>query len=468
MDFFGQQDSAKRDSFLLALAFMAAMLFNAFVIQYFVAGVSYLLRFITEDQWKPYVSVGFTLLLWGIVLHGCWRRMSEVTSGGHQLALSFGAERVSRTSSEHKDKTLLAVVEEMAIAASIQSPATFCLREESSINAFVAGTRKQTVLVVTQGAIDKLDRAELMAVVGHEFGHITNNDLTINMRMLIVLAGLNSIDEVGQSICENSFKVSKRRSESIFDVGVKKSQYSGGGVLQYIIGLILRALGSSCVFTGTLIKSAFSRKREYLADAKSVQYTRNSWALASTLAKISTDATKPALRSRFAGELAHMCFQAPWRHFLFAGYSVKARQKKRASETENVSASQNNRSMVPADSVAHSELKSIRELGKELSIVLSLMIESSGHNKEKLAADYSTILRGYTQEIYPMRSVDEPGIDAELTQALSALQKLPSIQRQALIDHCAEIITLDGISMEEEKLLLETIISWLNQPARAA
>lgn len=469
MDFFGLQDSARRESFFLVVAFVVAMLFNAVIIQYLIAGFSYFF-FFESKSWATYSSYALTLILWGIVLIGCWRRWREIAGGGHQLAASFGALRVDRQTQDQADKTLLNVVEEMTIAAGIKRPTTYCLREETAINAFVAGTPKHTVLVVSQGALDKLDRNELMSVVGHEFGHINNNDLSINMRMLIVLGGLNAIDETGQALWDEATDPSDRNVD----------------VIQAVAGLVLRILGSACVFSGNLIKSAFSRKREFFADAKSVEYTRNSWALASALDKISAESSAPALHSRFAGELAHMCFHAPWRHLLNSGwlathpppadrikavepyFSVKVRQQKRETEAQSELGKQTrSKSISPIDTVKFSDLKSMRDLGAEISIVLSLMIESSGQNKNKLHADYAQILKSYTNETFPMRSKKEPGIDTELEQALNALVQVSAVQRQALLDHCDEIISLDGISMNEEKQFLLQIQAALN-PARKA
>jgi len=484
LNFFGLQDSAKRDSWALLFAFSAAMLFNAIVISivaFFVA------KFV--GIFKPnvsFVAVQWAMIapLWGYILFACFKRWRDLSAGGHGLAIWMDAEYVSEDATEKSDKQLLNVVEEMAIASTQEAPVVFCMREETAINAFVLGNKSDIALVVTQGAIDKLNREELASVVAHEYGHISNKDLTINMRLLIVLAGLNAIDEAGLGLIMAGSGSGYKRYGSHRH---RNSSGYEGAIILIVAGIILRVLGSVMVFTGELIKSAFSRKRELLADAKSVQYTRDSWSLAATLDKINTVADEPALSTPLSGELDHMCFRGPWEHTWFAGwlsshpppldridqiephYAVKSRQKNRAKDSGKKQQKQkSNRTVVPVDAAGPQSFNSIKDYGEELSIVLSMMVGVSGYKNETASDNYSKILKCYTDTAYPYRLPDEPGIEVKFEKALDTLLQQPATQRQALLDHIAEIMELDGISMPEEKKMLEHITTRLNPPGKAA
>jgi len=187
MNFFGVQEKAKRESLLLILAFTVAMGFNALMVSSFakwITSVSFLSWCIVAAIWLP-------------VLISCRKRWRDLQNGGHLLAATYGGMFIPEHSHDRHDRQLLNVTTEMAIASSQQKPNCFCLRDESNINAFIVGTNDDTVLVVSQGAIDRLDRDELKAMIAHEYGHISNNDLTINMRLLVALGGLNAINRFG-------------------------------------------------------------------------------------------------------------------------------------------------------------------------------------------------------------------------------------------------------------------------------
>jgi len=296
MNFFEQQTTKRRQSFLLLISFVLAFIATGIVIHVIIAGLAIFLGESTHffELSKPaIVLIG---MVWLMILLGAIFRRMDVTAGAVALAKRFGAVQVYDLSRDENEQQLLNIVAEISIASGTPKPDVYVLRREHSINAFVLGSppRKDgtavNVLVLTHGAIEQLDRDELKAVVAHEFAHIANGDITLNMNMLIALGGLLAIDEVGQLL-----------------VGKNPDQFFHPGV---IAGYLLRVLGSIGVFFGQIIRSAFSRQREYLADACAAQYTRNPFALASVLTIIKSQSEEPALHSIHKEELVHLCFQS--------------------------------------------------------------------------------------------------------------------------------------------------------------
>lgn len=305
MDFFGRQALKRHHSHLLLVGFVVAMSGMGLVIHAVVASLSFLLGETDSFSQPSTPALALIALVWLTILAGGFFRALDVRAGGAVLARRFGAVHASDRSRHEQEKQLLNIVAEISIAASTPQPDVYVLRHETSINAYVLGNeRSRYVIVVSQGALDAFDREELQAVVAHEFGHISNGDLPLNMRLLIVLGGLMAVDEVGRLL-----------------VGDDPNDQAHPGV---IVGFLLCALGSVGVFFGSLIRAAFSRQREYLADATAVQFTRNPFALASALYTVQQHQQEPALHSAHVKELAHLCFQSgkslPWYKRLLASH----------------------------------------------------------------------------------------------------------------------------------------------------
>jgi len=290
MDFFGLQDSRKRQSLLLLVAFVIAMVAIAFFVHAVIAGLLMLLT--KHDAFWSLSAPGTAsvALVWIAIFAGMFFRYLDIKHGGAVLARRFGAVCASDRSRFEHEKQLLNIVAEVSIASGNLPPDVFVLRKESGINAFVLGREEgQYAIVVTQGALDVFDREELQAVVAHEFGHINNNDLPLNMRLLMVLGGLMAIDEIGRMLLKGS--------EDGFHPGM-------------IVGAVLVGIGSVSVFFGKIIRAAFSRQREFLADATAVQFTRNPAALALALDAVREHGNDPLLHAVHAQELVHLCFQS--------------------------------------------------------------------------------------------------------------------------------------------------------------
>jgi len=291
MDFYTQQSNRHWQSTLLLIAFVFVLLLMGGLIHIVMSALSQAMGQGGSFAQPSKPAIAMIVLVWLTMLAGSLFRLMDVKAGGAVLARRFGAVHASDRSRHEKEARLLNVVAEMSIASSTAQPDVFVLRQERSINAFVLGnSQSRPVIVLTDGALEVFDREQLQAVVAHEFAHITNGDLAMNMRLLVVMGGLMAIDEVGRLL------IGKADNET-FHPGM-------------LVGSLLCALGSVGVVSGKLICAAFSRQREYLADATAVQFTRNPYALAEALDVAQEHAGDPALHGLHAGELVHLCFHA--------------------------------------------------------------------------------------------------------------------------------------------------------------
>jgi len=189
MDFFGLQDSRKKQSAVLLLFFVIAMLVMAVVVHVIATLVSIPLGNEINLAEPTTPAKLFIALIWLTCFVGCFFRILDVRAGGVALARRFGGVEASTSGRYRNEHELLDIVAEIAVASACTEPRVFVLHREQSINAFVVGGFSgKEALVVSQGALDKLNRDELSAVVAHEFGHISQGDIPVNMRLLIALA----------------------------------------------------------------------------------------------------------------------------------------------------------------------------------------------------------------------------------------------------------------------------------------
>jgi hypothetical protein len=188
----------------------------------------------------------------------------------------------------------------MAIASGMPVPEVFVLRKESSINAFAAGQSPQDAVIgLTQGCIEKLSRTQLQGVVGHEFSHILNGDMRLNLRIIMLLHGIEFIGLLGRIM------TSTQRNRRYSSSSGRKGKGNGGIILA---GLALRIIGWLGVLSGNMIQAAVSRQREFLADASSVQFTRDPEAIAGALKVIGSASQSSRLKNTDMKEVAHMFF----------------------------------------------------------------------------------------------------------------------------------------------------------------
>lgn len=241
---------------------------------------------------------------------GSVKRYLQLQRSPTALADLVGATEITPTTAASDEKQLINICEEMAVAAGLPMPRLFVMRNEPGINAFVTGIYPEQLLVVTQGALDQLDRDELQGVIGHEFSHLFNGDTLLNMRMLVVLAGLLSVSRIGRYLIATSLPRKDLESRRQFrkQLGIEDSNRTRNNAsLLFIVGVILFLAGYAGLFFGRLIKAAVSRQREALADASAIQFTRHPEGLAGALIKIRNGQTT-LLNHRFAEDINHMCF----------------------------------------------------------------------------------------------------------------------------------------------------------------
>ena len=234
------------------------------------------------------------------------KRLWDLSEGGVAVAEMVDARHVARDSQDPAERRLLNIVEEMALASGISVPLVYVMDEQRSINAFAAGySPNEATVIVTRGTLERLGRDELQGVIAHEFSHILNGDMRLNIRLLGVISGIVVIGTIGSYLMLPPDRENQSR-------GVNTQ------IQIFLLGLALWLIGSIGVLAGRLIKAVISRQREFLADASAVQFTRNPDGIGGALFKISERGGVVA--AMHAEELSHMCiatpmnwyFEVPW------------------------------------------------------------------------------------------------------------------------------------------------------------
>lgn len=301
MNFFESQANARGQTKRLIVLFTLAVITLVILTNLLVMGV---LGF-TGLEGKP-LTLAYVKALFDwetfLIIGGCVvtfvaissvYKVSTLSQGGKVVAQSLGGVLVTHESDNLQHNVLLNVVEEMAIASGTPVPPVYLLKNEDAINAFAAGfTTDDAVIGITQGALDYFTRDELQGVVAHEFSHIINGDMRINMRLTGVLYGITLLGLIGYFIMRGSSigKRSKRGNQAA------------------LLGLGLVVIGYGGTFFGNLIKASVSRKREYLADASAVQFTRNNQGIANALKKIGGYKFGSKLETSEAQSFSHAFF----------------------------------------------------------------------------------------------------------------------------------------------------------------
>lgn len=310
MNFFELQDHARQSTAKLVVLFILAVftlivLTNLLVMftmgQFDVQAMQpmSLNTFLMQFDWDLFLLVGLGVV--AVVAFGSLYKIISLGGSGARIAEMMGGELiVDGTGDAHKQR-VLNVVEEMAIASGTPVPPVYLLHEDG-INAFAAGdSPSNAVIGVTRGAIEKLSRDELQGVIAHEFSHILNGDMNLNLRLIGILHGIMILGLIGYYLLRAG---GGRRSRS--------SRDNGGGVL--LLGLGLVVIGYGGTFFGNLIKASVNRQREYLADASAVQFTRNPGGIAGALKRIGGDSMGSTLHNPNGAEISHALFSDGIRH----------------------------------------------------------------------------------------------------------------------------------------------------------
>jgi Zn-dependent protease with chaperone function len=299
MDFFATQDRTRRNTARLVALFALAV---AGVVACVYVAVRLLLYKVEEGEsgpfWNPDVFLPAATITIAVIALSTLYKIWSLRSGAEAIANLLGGHRVAPNTTEPAERRLLNVVEEMALAAGMPVPSVVVLDQEPGINAFAAGWAPgDSIVGVTRGCLDTLDRDELQGVIGHELSHILNADARLNLHLIGWLHGLMVIALIGYWILRS---IGSRGSSG----GSKK----GGNAAIPLFGLALIVIGGIGVFFGRLIKSGVSRQREFLADASSVQFTRNPLGLADALKKIGGAKEGSKMVSPNAEQASHLYF----------------------------------------------------------------------------------------------------------------------------------------------------------------
>ena len=259
--------------------------------------------------WQPRLFVGVSSLTLAVVGLASLYKWNEFSAGGSAVAESVGGRRVDPHTTDALERRLLNVVEEMAIASGVPVPGVYIMDEEPAINAFAAGlTTSDAVVAVTRGTLEKLSRDELQGVVGHEFSHILNGDMRLNMRLTALVFGILVLGLAGRGI------LWALRFQSLGGSRDREGKNHLGVVAAIALaGVALLVIGYVGYFFGRLIQAAVSRQREYLADASAVQFTRNPGGLTGALKKIGGFALGSSMQSNKSGAIGHFFFAQGFR-----------------------------------------------------------------------------------------------------------------------------------------------------------
>ena len=274
MNFFRAQDEARgRTTKLVALLTLAIVVLAGTLYVLAVLGQHKLSRGREIDWFQGDVffwTAGVALI---VIIGGSLMRIAELSKGGGTIAIRLGGRLVSGVTKDLAERRYLNVVQEMALASGLPVPLCFVIDGDETINAFAAGNSPQDAAVgVTRGALRNLTRDELQGVIAHEFSHIGNGDMKINLRIIGTVAGLTALAQLGYILIRVGLNSGSSRKNNALPLAVA--------------GLVVVLVGLGGVFFARLIQASVSRQREYLADASAVQFTRNPLGLASALRKV--------------------------------------------------------------------------------------------------------------------------------------------------------------------------------------
>ena len=237
-------------------------------------------------------------------------KWSQFRTGGATVAEGVGGRRLDPNATDPHERRLLTLSRRWRSRPECRSPRFYVLDTEAGLNAFAAGlTPSDAIVAVTRGTMEKLSRDELQGVVAHEFSHILNGDMRLNVKLAAIVFGILVIGLIGFGILRG------------FGRGGVRVRGKGGGAVAAIlaIGLAMLIIGYVGYFFGRLIQAAVSRQREFLADASAVQFTRNPGGVTGALRKIGGYAMGSRLATDDAGEIGHFLFAEGFDHLLFAG-----------------------------------------------------------------------------------------------------------------------------------------------------
>lgn len=296
MDFFAAQAAARRRRRWLAAAFFAVVAL--------VAVLPSLLYFLPLE-WPMRAAIGG--LFAGSMLIPAWQTYRWLKDAGDWVATRLDAEAVYPGTNDLPRQRLHNIIEEMALASGLSVPSVYLLSGDDSINAMAAGYRPDRASVlVTRGAVERLDREQLQALVAHEFSHIRNGDMATNTHMIAWMDGLNGVYGAGHALASPGEDSPSQGAWPHNAVGSLV-----GYLPAVLLGVVMMVAGGVGRFFASLLQAAACRQHERLADAEAAQFTRNPAALKQVLLAIAGEGERRGVRKgRVNDAVAHLWFAA--------------------------------------------------------------------------------------------------------------------------------------------------------------
>lgn len=484
-NFFAAQDQARSNTKLLVLLFTLAVITLLILTNLLVMvtlGVMepeqyQLLLSPQHPDWfsqLPWHMMGWvSLLVFAVIAVVVSIKRAELSQGGQVVAKALGGRLVDYQLADDKQQRLLNIVEEMAIAAGVPVPPVY-LMNESSINAFAAGySPADAVIGVTQGCLNLLNRDQLQGVIAHEFSHILNGDMRLNIRLIALLRGIEFIGHSGYFLLRS---MGRHRAVG---AGSSKSKDNGGGILGLALGLMV--LGYLGTFFGSLIKAAVSRQREFLADASAVQFTRNPSGIAGALKSIGAATFGSQVKNPNADEMSHLFFAeaiSRWSSLFATHPPLQQRIKRLDPSWDGVFPTETQLKQQSSEQSSATVQIGHRQSAAVLSVLPAFLLETSRHALSAPALCCACLLQ--TEHLEKQWAMVKAHGDPQLLQnidrlydevsRLSGRQKLQLIQiavpalkqlsQQQFVEFqtlCQNLSRCDG----QEDLLEWTILNWL-------
>ncbi|WP_269526747.1 M48 family metallopeptidase [Coraliomargarita parva] len=486
MDFFSAQEFARKRTkwmvllFILSVLCITVALYGVVLFGYyslFADNASHRNQAVT--LYHPDLFLATLVGVSGFICFCSLHKIRELRQGGAYVARSLGGRLVSPKTKDPDERKLLNVVEEMAIASGVPVPQVF-LMPQGGINGFAAGyTTSDAVISLTRGAIEKLNRDELQAVVAHEFSHILNGDMRLNIRLMGVLFGLLAIAVSGRSMLRVMSDSSRRRSRS------SRKGEGGGLIIIFIIAFLVMCIGYIGVFFGRLIQSAISRQREFLADAAAVQFTRNPLGIADALKKIGGHSHRSLIRHPHAEEAAHIFFATALSGNLSSPFATHPPLEQRIRAIEPnwdgkfIFVPVKKKEPPKTASSGQADKDFIRKVGTLTAAAILSADQMQGaiaSEKEAISADPAearaailALQADAAEELAPdaaqaiVRKALGPDMAQRTAQWTKKFAGMPNRQRFALLQHCLSAGTSDGLKPMEALIACMTELAEADQ-----
>jgi Zn-dependent protease with chaperone function len=430
MDFFEKQELARRRTKWLVVYFLLAVLGIIAALHFgfcAIFGQSY-------DDWE---LLGVTAA--GVVVSvgiGSLVKIVQLAKGGKAVAEMLGGSSVDPATTDPSERRLRNVVEEMSLASGVPVPSVYIL-EEDSINAFAAGWGTTDAAIgVTRGCIENLTRDELQGVVAHEFSHILNGDMRLNIRLMGLLNGILFLAVLGGVLVRVAASSPRSRSSDNKNSGSIVALLLGAGAVLYLVGWI-------GVFFSKLIQAAVSRQREFLADASAVQFTRSPHGIAGALAKIGNLTSR--LRHPRAQEASHMFFGNGLAESWFNLFATHPPIKERIAQiAPDLELSESTPPPLPGNA-------SLDAAASMLTSLPEVSIEASHSIQNGCALVFALLIANNDQALQNL----DPAMRGEVLEMSERCGTLSSAQKLALVD--LSIPALRGMSREDYQTFRATV-----------